>query len=165
MDKKIQDYANDIKANSLLTSSGIRNKFAATCDAVMFSIFAIISKCDKEIAQAIYYSNTSHNQKTQLIRRVLSVSDYKEQYKIIERIITATGKAHKQRNQLSHCLLRIKGDEIVYQNPRNTDQSISKITEKGLNTIIESSINASIDCSIASQELSEKWGVELPIDL
>ena len=165
MDKKIQHYANDIKSNSLLMSIGKLISNAATCDAIMFSVFVVISKCDIKIAQAIYYSNTSHNQKSKLIMRVLPFSgDYKKQHKIIERIIMATEKANNQRNQLSHCLLRIIDDEVVYQNPRNTHQSISKITEKGLNKIIELSINAFIDCYQASQELSEKWGVELPID-
>lgn len=70
MDKKIQHYANDIKTNSLLISMGKLISKAATCDTIMFSVFVVISKCDTKIAQAIYYSNTSYNQKSKLIRRV-----------------------------------------------------------------------------------------------
>ncbi len=100
----LQIKNNEERMNNLFILTGQLVSNASACDVILFSAFLIITECEKEIAQAIYYATESLPMKINLTHQVLKVSKYKKHKSVIERIIKATRTAHKQRNQLSHIL-------------------------------------------------------------
>ena len=162
----LQVKENQERMNNLFILTGQLVSNAATCDVILFSVFLIITECDKEIAQAIYYAIESLSAKTNLVRKTLKVSKYKKQRRIIERIISATQNVHKKRNELSHVLLRVNSNnEVVCQNPRNQQQSIKRITKKYLDSLLKDASAPFLDCLKAAQELSDVTGKQCPINL
>ena len=158
--------ANEERMNNLFILTGKLVSNAATCDVVLFSAFIIITECDKEIAQAIYYAIESLSAKKNLVLRTLKVSKYKKHRKIIDRIILAIEKVHSKRNELSHVLLRVsKNNEVVCQNPRHQQQSIKRITKPYLDSLLKDASVPLVDCLKAAQELSSATGKQCPIDL
>ena len=78
--------ANEERMNNLFILTGKLVSNAATCDVVLFSAFIIITECDKEIAQAIYYAIESLSAKKNLVLRTLKVSKYKKHRKRARKI-------------------------------------------------------------------------------
>ncbi len=166
INNELQMKANEEKMNNLFILTGQLVSNAATCDVILFSVFFIITECEKEIAQAIYYATESLPMKKNLVLKTLKVSKYKKHRKIIERIILATEKVNKKRNELSHVLLRVADDnEIVCQNPRHQQQSIKRITKPYLDSLLKDATYAWQDCLMAAQELSSATGKQCPINL
>ncbi len=76
-DHELQIKANEVRMNNLFILTGKLVSNAATCDVILFSVFLIITECEKEIAQAIYYATESLPAKKNLVRKTLKVSKYK----------------------------------------------------------------------------------------
>ncbi len=139
---------------------------AAVCDVILFSAFKIISECSLDMERAIYYTVESFHAKKKLISRTLNVSNFKSSEKIIARIISATQKAHNQRNEISHALLRYNDkEEVLCQNPRQQVHSRKQISASYLGSLLKHSSAAFFECQIAAHELSMVTGEPCPLDL
>lgn len=134
---------------------------AARCDAILFSAFTIISGCKEKIASAIYFSSETLQAKKNIIGRILKVLGDETETKIIQRIISATEKSQKQRNQLSHALLTVSvdGNQLLQLNFRHQDQPGKPVTGPYLDGLLRQSNLAHQEAHLAFQELCQKRGI------
>jgi len=155
---------NAIDSHCLLIGRLVNN--AAVCDVILFSVFKSLSGCTLEIARAIYYTNESLQAKKRLVDRTLKASNFKESEKIVNKIVKATSKAHTQRNELSHSLIRFNADnQALAQNPRHQQKSCKLITEAYLDSLLKNSTKAFLECQQAANELSQITGEQYPENL
>lgn len=138
---------------------------AALCDAIMFSAYRLISKCSREVAIATYYASESFSSKRNLIKRVIESTSNKDDDKILGKIIKATEKANNQRNELSHAVLQVYGDELMVLNPRRIINPKTKLTGPYLDSLLKNSSLAHIEAIKSYQELCQKHGVPPTINL
>ncbi|RFC36120.1 MAG: hypothetical protein DID92_2727743680 [Candidatus Nitrotoga sp. SPKER] len=134
---------------------------AANCDLLMYNAFRIISGCEGGIANAIYFSSESFNAKKSFIIRILKVNDDPIEREILERIISATKTANNQRNELSHSLLQVTGEENKLRglNARRQGQLGTPMTGPFLDGLLKLSCQAHIAALVAYQELCLKRGI------
>lgn len=155
--------ANDSLLDSHLKMVGTLVTNAALCDLVLFNAFKIISGCDGKVANAIYFAFESFQSKKTIISRVLKANRNQHESTIVNQIVDATEKAQKQRNELSHALLQVKGDQLLRLNARQQGQPGKPITALYLDGLLEQSSRASIAAHKAYQVLCQKRGISQPI--
>lgn len=145
---------------------GILVNNAALCDVILFSAFQIISGCEGKIASAIYFSSETLQAKKNIINRILTVIDDSIETEIINRIIAATDIAQKQRNELSHALLKVSpdGQKLLSHNPRRQSQAHKPVTAAYLDSLLKQSGRAHLDALLAFQELCQKRGISPSIN-
>lgn len=132
---------------------------AANCDLILFCAFKVITGCESKTANAIYFSSENVQIKRNFVTRVLRVNGDKKETEIVERIITATEKAQNQRNELSHALLEVRGDQLLRLNARHQGQPGKPVTGPFLDGLLKHSSRAHTDALRAYQELCLKRGI------
>lgn len=132
---------------------------ASLCDMILFNAFKIISNCENGVASAIYFSSETIHSKKNFIKRILKVNDDPEETKIVERIVAATEKSNTQRNELSHALLQISGDQVSRLNARHQEDGVKPVTAPYLDSLWKLSSRALLDSQKAYQELCSKRGI------
>jgi len=134
---------------------------AALCDLLLYNAFKVISGCESKIASAIYFSSETLNVKSKFITRILIANKNQKETKILERIIKATEKAQNQRNELSHSLLQVTGEEnkVRALNARRQGQPGTPISGPFLDGLVKHSSQAHIAALRAYQELCQKRGI------
>ena len=131
----------------------------ANCDLVLYCAFKVVSGCKSEVANAIYFSSETLQVKRNFVTRVLRANGDQKEMKIVERIIAATEKAQNQRNELSHALLQVSGDQLLRLNARHQGQAGKPVTGPFLDGLLKHSARAHIDALRAYQELCLKRGI------
>lgn len=153
----------DHSANQLLEmhmhTVGVLVNQAALCDLTLFNAFRVISGCNSQIANAIYFSNESLQAKKNIVKRVLTVIHDKEETRIVEAIILCAEKANNKRNELSHALLQISGDKLHSLNARQQGKPPNPITAKYLDDLHKQASSAYVESLRQYQSLCQKRGI------
>jgi len=97
---------------------GVLVNLAANCDLILFNAFKIISGCDSKTANAIYFAFEALQTKKIIMERILKANADEEETKIVLAIIEAAKKSNDKRNDISHALLQISGDQVLSLNAR-----------------------------------------------
>jgi len=108
---------------------------AANCDLVLFNAFKVISGCDSKTANAIYFAFEALQTKKTIISRILKANADEEESKIVQAIVGATEKANKKRNDISHALLQISGDQVFSLNARQQGKPPKTLTVQYLDDL------------------------------
>jgi len=138
---------------------------AALCDAIMFSVYRLISGSSREIAIATYYSSESLSSKKNLIKRVIEATAKTNEQKVVDKIINATEKAYNQRNELSHAILQDYNNDLMVFNPRRIRNPKQKLTLPYLENLLKNSSRAHTQAMKSYQELCQMHGVSPRLNL
>jgi len=140
---------------------------ASTNEMFMCNAFKILSGCDIKIATAIFYTLDSLPAKKTLLKRVLDVKSDEEEKKLVNAIIDAAEKSNNQRKDISHSLLAFKSPDInsafTLYRPKSSESK--SVTKNSLATLIRHSQDAITEAQQAFEQLCQKRGVPVQLEL
>jgi len=131
---------------------------ASHTDMLLFSTFKNISGCELEVAKAIFYPIDAITLKERILRRVATEKCTDQQKKLVEKIISNSKVATKQRNELVHAMVSPDIGSTILRR-RSPRHPTVPATHAYLQSKMDLGYEAADECTDAYNDLCDSLGV------